>query len=188
MTYGPRFEAALVLAAQLHRDQLRKSTATPYVCHLLSVAAIVGENGGTEDEVIAALLHDAVEDQGGPATRKLILDRFGSNVAEIVDGCTDTDEAIKPAWRQRKETHLAHLAKASPSVMLVTLADKLHNSRAVLADLRTLGEETWQRFKGGKDGTIWYYRSVLSLAENDPRRGLVDEFARVVDEIEQLAR
>ena len=174
MTYGIRFEEALVLAARLHRDQLRKSTAIPYVCHLLAVAAIVGENGGDEDEVIAGLLHDAVEDQGGKETRQLIFDRFGSNVADIVDGCTDSDEAVKSEWRSRKERHVAHLAAASPSIKLVILADKLHNARSLLADLRAVGETCWLRFKGGRTGTLWYYRAILDVLQTDPRRMLVE--------------
>jgi (p)ppGpp synthase/HD superfamily hydrolase len=140
MTYGERFEEALGYAAHLHRGHLRKGTSIPYVTHLLAVAAIVGENGGTEDEAIAALLHDAVEDQGGPATREEIRRRFGDNVVAIVDGTSDTDITPKPPWRERKEAYVAHVRNALESVRLVSAADKLHNARSILVDLRTEGE------------------------------------------------
>src|SRR5947209_2209991 len=125
-----RFEDALVFATQLHAGQRRKGSATPYVAHLLAVAAIVLENEGNEDEAIAALLHDAIEDQGGAPTREMIRERFGNRVVEIVDGCTDAEVIPKPPWRARKEAYIAHLRGATPSVRLVSAADKLHNARA----------------------------------------------------------
>src|SRR5215204_2584660 len=146
MPYGEKLEQALPYASRLHRDQVRKGTSTPYITHLLAVASIVGENGGTEDEVVAALLHDGPEDQGGEATLEVIRARFGDEVAETVDGCTDTYENPKPPWRERKERYLAHLAHATGSVRLVSSADKLHNARAVLSDYRLLGEDLWTRF------------------------------------------
>ena len=188
MPYGEKFEGALVYAAHLHRDQLRKGTDVPYVTHLLAVAATVGENGGTEDEVVAALLHDAPEDQGGEETLGYIRAQFGNEVAEIVAGCTDTLEEPKPPWRGRKEAYLEHVRFASPSVRLVSAADKLHNARSILADLRALGEELWGHFTGGRDGTLWYYRALTDAykkAGNDP---LVEELDRVVGEIEALAK
>jgi GTP pyrophosphokinase len=153
LAYGEKFEDALVYAARLHRDQARKGSRVPYVTHLLAVAAIVGENGGTEEEVVAALLHDAPEDAGGRERLEEIRERYGDEVAEIVAGCTDTYEDPKPAWRPRKEAYVAHVAEASSSVRLVSAADKLHNARSILADLRSLGEELWDRFTGGKRGT-----------------------------------
>ena len=141
MPYGEQFEAALVYAARLHRDQTRKGSGIPYVNHLLAVAAIVGENGGTEEEVVAALLHDAPEDHGGRARLEEIRERFGDEVAEIVAGCTDTYEDPKPAWRPRKEAYVAHVRTAPASVRLVSAADKLHNARSILADLRVSGNE-----------------------------------------------
>lgn len=183
-----RFQDALAYAAQLHADQLRKGTTIPYLAHLLSVAAIVMEHGGTEDEAIAALLHDAIEDQGGDAARKEIRRRFGDSVVAIVDGCTDAEVLPKPPWRQRKEKYIAHLQDAPASVLLVSAADKLHNARAVLGDYRVVGEEVWSRFKGGKDGTLWYYRAMLDALLVNPlaNRRLVEELGRVVAEMESL--
>ena len=187
MPYGEKFERALVCASRLHKDQYRKGTPTPYVTHLLAVAAIVGENGGTEDEVVAALLHDAPEDQGGEATLEDIRARFGVEVAKIVDGCTDTYRDPKPPWRERKERYLAHLASASDSVRLVSSADKLHNARAVLSDYRLLGEDLWERFNGGKEGTLWYYRSFVDSLRKGDDGPIVEELDRVVTELESLA-
>lgn len=182
-----RFEQALVFAAQLHKDQRRKGSGVPYVSHLLAVAALVIEHGGDEDEAIAALLHDAIEDQGGPKAREEIRRRFGDRVTEIVDGCTDSETVPKPPWKERKLAYIAHLAGASSSVRLVSAADKLHNARSILIDYRGLGEEIWQRFQGRKTGTLWYYRSVLDVLSHSGKTPLVEELDRVVRELEQLA-
>ena len=182
-----RFEQALVFAAQLHKDQQRKGSGVPYVSHLLAVAALVIEHGGDEDEAIAALLHDAIEDQGGPKAREEIRRRFGDRVTEIVDGCTDSETVPKPPWKERKLAYIAHLAEASASVRLVSAADKLHNARSILIDYRGLGEEIWQRFQGRKTGTLWYYRSVLDVLSQSGKTPLVAELDRVVRELEQLA-
>ncbi len=187
MPYGERFEEALLYAARLHRDQTRKGTGTPYVTHLLAVAAIVGENGGTEDETVAALLHDTPEDRGSKERLEEIRARFGDEVAEIVDGCTDTYEDPKPEWRPRKEAYIAHVAEASPSVRLVSAADKLHNARSILADLRAVGDELWDRFTGGKEGTLWYYRALVDAYAGAGSNPVVEELDRVVREIEALA-
>lgn len=205
MPYGEKFEEALLYAARLHRDQTRKGTGVPYITHLLAVAAIVGENSGTEEEVIAALLHDAPEDQGGRERLEDIRARFGGEVAEIVDGCTDTYDADpKPDWRPRKESYVAHVRQAPASVRLVSAADKLHNARSILADLRSLGEELWTRFTGGKEGTLWYYQALVEAyaagagdeaggragGRADSRAGVkavVEKLDRVVQEIEALA-
>ena len=185
MPYTEKLEEALLYAVRLHRDQTRKGTGVPYVTHLLAVAAIVGESGGTEDEVIAGLLHDAPEDAGGEARLEEIRDRFGDNVADIVAGCTDTYEDPKPPWRARKEAYIAHLANAPASVRLVSAADKLHNARSVLSDYRAVGEDLWGRFNGGRDGTLWYYRAVAdALAGHGP---ISDELGRAVAELERLA-
>ena len=186
MKYSARFDEALVFASQLHRNQKRKGNSSPYITHLLAVTAIVGENGGSEDEVIAALLHDAVEDQGGAVVREEIRRRFGTAVADIVDGCSDTDQTPKPPWRQRKQAYLDHLPGASRAVQLVSLADKLHNSRSILFDLREVGNSTWERFKGGKEGTLWYYRSLVSIFLARGPQPLARELQRVVAEIEEL--
>lgn len=187
LPYTDKLEDALVYAAQLHRDQTRKGTGVPYVTHLLAVAAIVGENGGTEDEVIAALLHDAPEDAGGEARLSEIRDRYGDPVADIVAGCTDTYEDPKPPWRARKEAYLDHLAGAPKPVRLVSSADKLHNARSVLADYRAVGEGLWARFNGGREGTLWYYRAVADALRRAGDGPLVDELDRVVAELERLA-
>jgi GTP pyrophosphokinase len=182
-----RFDAALVYASQLHREQLRKGSDTPYVAHLLGVASLVLEAGGTEEETIGALLHDAVEDQGGAPTREEIRVRFGEAIAAIVDGCTDTDETPKPPWRARKEKYLAHLPTASRSVLLVSSADKLHNARAILTDYRTLGELVWERFTGGREGSLWYYRTLVGVYRSLGGTPFVDELDRTVTELERLA-
>lgn len=187
MPYGEKIERALVYASRLHKDQYRKGTRIPYVTHLLAVASIVGENGGTEDEVVAALLHDAPEDQGGEATLAEIRARFGAEVAEIVAGCTDTYEDPKPPWRERKEAYIAHLDRAPDSVRLVSAADKLHNARAVLSDYRLLGEDLWERFNGGKEGTLWYYRAIVDVLGAGREDPLVEEMNRVVTELARLA-
>jgi len=187
MTLSARFEEALVYAAQLHADQARKGTTIPYVAHLLGVASIVLEQGAGEDEAIAALLHDAVEDQGGEATLAEIGRRFGPRVAEIVDACTDARTTPKPPWRERKQAYIAHLHHATASVRLISAADKLHNARAILRDYRAIGESLWTRFNGGKEGTLWYYRALVEALQAAGPTPLVEELDRVVSEIEKLA-
>ena len=155
---------ALAWAADLHKDQVRKGSKSPYIAHLIGVSGLVIEFGGSETEAIAALLHDAVEDQGGQKTADEIKCRFGEDVAAIVLGCTDDKPdpgAAKRAWRLRKEEYVAHLrAVTNPSILLVSAADKLYNARAVLDDHRLVGEAIWDRFTGGRAGTLWYYRAV----------------------------
>jgi (p)ppGpp synthase/HD superfamily hydrolase len=185
--YGERFVEALSYAARVHRDQIRKGTQVPYITHLLAVAAIVGENGGTEEEVVAALLHDAPEDQGGEERLADIRERFGEGVADIVAGNTDTFEDPKPPWRERKVRYVARIAHEPESVRLVSAADKLHNARSILADLRSVGDELWQRFNGGKEGTLWYYRALVEAFETAGSNPVVEELARVVAEMERLS-
>ncbi|MEC4812935.1 MAG: HD domain-containing protein [Scytonema sp. PMC 1069.18] len=178
-----RFEQALVYANKLHAQQTRKGGNVPYISHLLSVAALVLEDGGDEDEAIAALLHDAVEDQGGKATREVILNIFGERVVEIVDGCTDADTIPKPPWKERKQQHIEKLRHASASVRRVALADKLHNARSILSDLYKDREATWKKFKGGKEGTLWYYRTLTELfLQTDANSWMVQELNRIVNE------
>ena len=186
ITLSPRFEDALVFAARLHAAQTRKGSGTPYIAHLLSVAALVLEQGGDEDLAIAALLHDAIEDQGGAATREAIRARFGDRVTAVVDGCTDADTQPKPPWRARKEAYLAHLPAAPPEVRLVSAADNLHNARAILADYRRMGEDLWPRFQGGKAGTLWYYRALVTVYRHAGSTPLVEELDRTVTELERL--
>ena len=181
-----RFTEALMYATELHSNQVRKGSGVPYIAHLLGVTSIALEYGANEDEAIAALLHDAIEDQGGEATRAEIRRRFGDIVTEIVDGCTDAETIPKPPWRERKEAYIAHIFNASSSELLVSCADKLHNARSILNDYRVLGEVVWERFKGGKEGTLWYYRSLVEAFRQTGSTPLVEELERVVLELEQL--
>jgi (p)ppGpp synthase/HD superfamily hydrolase len=182
-----RFERALVFATRLHRDQRRKGSGVPYVSHLLAVCELTLEYGGGEDEAIAALLHDAIEDQGGAVARAEILLEFGARVTEIVDGCTDTDESPKPAWRARKEEYIGHLREASASVRLVSACDKLHNARSLVMDYRIYGEDLWSRFTGRREGTLWYYRAMVNALRAKGSNQVVEELARTVTELETLA-
>jgi (p)ppGpp synthase/HD superfamily hydrolase len=183
-----RFENALVYANRLHAQQIRKATGVPYISHLLSVTALVLEDGGDEDEAIAALLHDAVEDQGGKAIRTEIYRLFGEQVGAIVDGCTEFDSEIKPPWRERKERYLEQLRQGTPSVRRVALADKLHNARSLLVDYRHQGENIWSVFSVGKDGMFWFYHTLLTLYRETESSPMVEELARVMVELEQLGR
>jgi (p)ppGpp synthase/HD superfamily hydrolase len=188
MKLSPKFEEALVYATRVHGGQLRKKTKIPYIGHLLGVTAIAMEYGANETEAIAALLHDAVEDRGGPARQREIEEKFGLAVGEIVAGCTDTDETPKPPWRERKEKYIAHLDSASASTRLVSAADKLHNSQAIVHNLREEGDEVWSRFKAGKEGALWYYRALVKAFRKHGESALIDELDRVVTEMERLAR
>jgi (p)ppGpp synthase/HD superfamily hydrolase len=183
-----RFREALAYAAELHARQTRKGSDTPYVAHLLGVCALVIEHGGGEDEAIAALLHDAPEDQGGRATLEAIGARFGARVAALVEACSDTLETPKPPWRARKERYLAHLEHAGDDARLVSAADKLHNARTVLDDLRASGAAVFERFTGKKEGTLWYYRALCERFTRLGPRALAAELERVVSEMERLSR
>ena len=185
---SPRFDDALAYASELHRSQVRKGTPVPYISHLLIVAGTVLDNGGSEDEAIAALLHDAVEDQGGTAVAAEIRERFGDPVADVVIACSDADTTPKPPWRERKETFIERLQNADASVRRVVAADKLHNAAATLRDYRKLGEALWERFNGGRVGTLWYYRSVTDALRAGGRTPLVDELVQIVTELETAAR
>jgi len=183
---GTRFEKALVYAARLHRRQRRKVTAIPYITHLLAVAAIVGENGGDEDQMIAALLHDAAEDQGGAKTLREIRRRFGPRVARLVEACTDTVEDPKPPWRSRKERYLRELQTAPADARLISAADKVHNLGSILRDLRREGEALWTRFSGRKEGTLWYYRSLAAEFSARGPAGLAEELACLLRAVESV--
>jgi len=176
----PSFDDALAYAVQLHRSQRRKGTEIPYVAHLLAVCSLALEYGATETEAIAALLHDAIEDQGGNAVRQQIRQRFGDDVAAIVDGCTDAETIPKPPWRARKEHYITHLRDAEPSVRLISACDKLHNLRCIVADYRSLGEGLWQRFNGGKEGTLWYYQQLAAVLRSRGPRAVSDEIDRLL--------
>lgn len=188
MELTDRFSEALAYAVKLHAAQKRKLSGGPYVSHLLRVAGIALEHGADEDEAIAALLHDAVEDQGGAKTLDEIRRRFGPRVAEIVAACSDTDQTPKPPWRGRKEAYLAHLGEESPSARLVSAADKLDNVRSLIAGYHALGESLWANFRGGRDGILWYHRSVVEILKAAQTSPLVDELDRAVAQLEELAR
>ncbi|MBA3963241.1 MAG: HD domain-containing protein [Chthoniobacterales bacterium] len=187
MKLTPKFEEALIYATRVHGAQLRKKTHVPYIGHLLGVAAIAMEYGASEEEAIGALLHDAVEDGGGPERQRDIRKRFGKEVADIVEGCTDSDQTPKPPWRERKESYIAHLSAASASTRLVSASDKLHNCRAIVHNFREVGDEVWSRFKAGKEGCLWYYRALVTAFRAHGESELIDELDRVVTEMENLA-
>lgn len=176
-----RFEQALVYATQIHGNQVRKGSNIPYISHLLTVAALVLEDGGDEDEAIAALLHDSIEDCDGAETRQAILMLFGERVSDIVDGCTESDTIPKPPWHERKLLYLEKMRNASASVLRVSIADKLHNARSTLADLYRHGDAVWHKFKEGKEGTLWFYRSLIEIYEPATDSFLLAELKRTVD-------
>ncbi len=182
-----RFDDAFLYAHRLHRQQWRKRTDRPYISHLMGVAAIVLQHGGDEDQAIAALLHDAVEDCGGAPLLAEIREKFGERVARIVDGCTDSDQTPKPPWRERKQAYIRRVRGEEADTRLVSAADKLYNVREILSDLRQQGDAIWERFKGGRDGSLWYYRSLVHAFREGAAVPLVDELDRAVAELEALA-
>jgi hypothetical protein len=181
---GPRYDRALALARDLHRDQVRKGTEIPYMSHLMAVSSLVLDAGGSEDEAIAALLHDAVEEQGGKATLSLIRQQFGAHVAAIVDACSDTDEVPKPPWRARKEAYVARLSdpQLPEGTLRVSLADKLHNARAILFDLRA-GQDVFSRFSASREETLWYYDALATTFTALSTSPMVAELRTVVNEL-----
>jgi (p)ppGpp synthase/HD superfamily hydrolase len=181
-----RFDAALKLASDLHRAQMRKSTDIPYLAHLLAVAGLVLEHGGTEDEAIAGLLHDAVEDQGGQPTLEVIRRGFGDEVADLVAALSDTDVTPKPPWRTRKEEYLLHLEEAPMGVLRVSAADKLHNVRAIVRDYLEIGEDLWNRFSAPSSDQIWYYRALSDVFRRRLGGTLAADLSRTVSDLEWL--
>jgi hypothetical protein len=180
---GPRFDRALAFARELHSEQVRKGTEIPYIAHLLGVTSLVLEDGGSENEAIAALLHDAVEDQGGQPTLGRIRQLFGSQVADIVQACSDTDVIPKPAWRERKEAYLAHLQQSLPAgTVRVSLADKVHNARAILFDLNS-GHDVFARFSAGRGEQLWYYKALASTFAEVTDSPMVRELQRTINAI-----
>jgi HD domain len=191
---GGLFGRALLLATEHHRRQLRKGTEVPYISHLLSVAALTLEMGGTETEAIAALLHDAVEDGGGPPMLARIDAEFGPDVARIVQANSDSDTEPKPPWGERKRAYVASIAHKQPDELRVSLADKLHNARSILLDFRTHGDGLWTRFKAGQGTHVRMYYRALYDAFDARREALgpsaiptLEELGRTVDEIDRLA-
>ena len=185
-----QFHEALKYASELHAGQVRKGTEIPYVAHLLGVTSIVLEAGGTEEEAIAALLHDGPEDQGGRDTLQKIRRDFGDRVADIVEHCSDTFEQPKPPWSKRKADYVKRLRDADRSVLLVSLADKLHNARSTLRDVRSYGIDVFRRFSATREETLQNYRNLLAVYETgatDQRRdSLVEELRSTLDALDAL--
>lgn len=187
-----RYDRALTYARKHHREDVRKGTAIPYLSHLLAVSSLVLDMEGSEDEAIAALLHDVIEDGGGVKAGRQIRRRFGSDVARIVRACSDTDADPKPPWPERKQAYIDAMPTKQPDELRVSLADKLHNARAILLDLRTHGDVLWKRFKVGRDGQLWYYDALATQFEQrraelgEPASAAIDELRRVVEEIKAV--
>jgi (p)ppGpp synthase/HD superfamily hydrolase len=178
MTTTDRFADALTYAEGLHRKQTLRGNDIPYVAHLMAVCATVLEWGGDEDTAIAALLHDAVEDQGGLDTLREIERRFGDRVAGIVLGCTDSmsaDPTAKASWEERKRAHIGKLADANLDVALVTAVDKLHNLTSMIRDVRKYGPVTLARFNAKPDRLLWYFNSVAAALRQHRERVPADE-------------
>ena len=180
-----RFEEALIYATRLHARQVRKGTNIPYISHLLSVAALVLEDGGSEDEAIAALLHDAIEDQGGEATRAEILARFGDRVVALVDGCTEAISSPRKPWRERKLQYLEKIRGNSLAVQRVSLADKLHNVRSIVADWQRVGDSVWDRFSVKREETLWFYRNVVDTYSESFSSVMVIELRQAISRLEE---
>lgn len=183
-----RFEDALSYATRLHSAQKRKNSNIPYVAHLLGVTALVLEDGGDEDEAIAALLHDAVEDQGGLEILEEIRNRYGERVAKIVDAVTDSYSTPKPPWRERKEQYIQSIGTASESAVRVSLADKVYNASSTLRDIHLEGEDGWSRFKGGKEGTLWYYRQLIDAFQKFGSNYMLRALEHIYAELEDVAK
>ena len=189
MALSARFDEALVYAHELHREQTRRGRAVPFVSHLLGVSSLVLEEGGREDQAIAALLHDAAEDQGGRATLEEIRKRFGDDVARIVEACTDSLEDPLPPWRSRKEAYVERLPHQPADALLVSLADKVYNTGTLALALAEHGPAYLDRSTGGLEGRLWYYRALAdtypAIAGFESR--LIAVLRRFVEEVESLA-
>lgn len=195
---GQKFDEALALASELHRKQNRKGTPIPYISHLMAVAGIVLEANAyhpmdhIEDVAIGALLHDAIEDQGHKIDLDQIKEKFGDTVYRIVLECSDaivTEKGQeKPPWKDRKRAYLDNISGKSQETLLVSCADKMHNARCIMFDHNRIGDDIWDRFNAGKDGTIWYYRSLAEELEKAwPENPLLPDFQAIVQRMEQAA-
>jgi (p)ppGpp synthase/HD superfamily hydrolase len=181
---GPRLQKAFRYAAEKHAGQTRKQSAVPYLSHLMAVTSLVLEGGGDEGMAMAALLHDVVEDCGGMPTLREVRKLFGTRVAKIVEGCTDSFSDPKLPWIVRKEEYLKRLKHEDAETRLVSASDKLHNVRTVIADYRQDGESIWKRFSGGRDGTLWYYRALSDEFQRRKPNRITRELAIAVQELE----
>lgn len=180
-----RFDEAFAYTHEVHRAQMRKGNDSPYIGHLLGVTSIVLDDGGSEDEAIAALLHDAAEDHGGRVRLDEIRSRFGDAVARIVEDCTDSWDTPKRPWLDRKRDYVEHAHNLSPSSLRVAAADKVHNAYAILRDLRNSGEKVWERFNAPADDVIAYYESLVRAFRQSGGGKLVDELDRIVRGIQR---
>ncbi|HUW62424.1 MAG TPA: HD domain-containing protein [Candidatus Bathyarchaeia archaeon] len=188
MEYSERVVEAFALMYELHRTQLRKGSRTPYITHLLGVASLVGGHGGDENQFIAALLHDAVEDQGGLDTLERIRAQFGDDVAGLVLACSDADTDPKPPWQERKDQFLESVRNADGRVKLIVAADKLHNSRELAGHLLERGPEVWKIFKAGKERMLWFQAETLrALEQGGWRHPILRELNDAVDMLQRTA-
>ena len=186
MSYGTRFDRASAFAVDRFRGVNRKGTSIPYISHLFSVAALVAEGGGDEEQLCAAILHDAVEDIPG-CTPAILAAEFGERVARLVTALSDSvDEHPKPPWRARKERYIAHLRTSPGEVKLISVADKLHNATTLRRDLEREGVATLDRFAGGRVGTFWYYREISAALADNWSHWLIGELEREVRLLEHL--
>jgi len=185
MPTSERFDAAVALALEDFRHVHRKGGSIPYMTHLLAVTALVGEAGGDEDQLIAAVLHDWLEDIGH-ATPFVLESRFGLRVRRLVEALSDSVVLPKPPWRARKERYVAQLREEPDEVRLISCADKLHNSRSLVRDVRLHGPSTLSRFRGGLQGTLWYYHSVHAALANGWSHWLLDELDNEVETLHGL--
>lgn len=180
-----RFDEALHYAHEVHRDQKRKGNGAPYIGHLLGVASIVIDDGGTEDEAIGALLHDAAEDQGGRERLDEIRGRFGDTVAKIVEDCTDSWETPKKPWVERKRAYVEHARSLPAPSLRVSAADKVHNAYAILRDLRNDGDTVWERFNAPADDVVEYYEDLVRAYRQSGGGKLIEELERIVKGIQR---
>ena len=192
MILTQRYADAVAYTSALHASQARKSTSIPYVSHLLGVSSLILEAGGDEDMAIAGLLHDGPEDQGGQKVLDEIRERFGERVANIVMGCTDSlaeDPEDKADWRERKEDYIAHLKDVDDDALTVSLADKLHNARAIVSDLMITGPTTWDRFNASREDILWYYNEILATGRiRNGSEYLVTNLTEAVKNMQELNR
>jgi (p)ppGpp synthase/HD superfamily hydrolase len=188
VAYSDRLDAAFALTRKLHHGQTRKGSDIPYLSHLLAVAAIVGEHGGDEDQLIAALLHDAVEDQGGRPLLDQIRAQFGPRVAGLVEACTDAFDHPKPPWKERKLAYLARIPAAPLDARLVIAADKIHNLRSMIADYQSVGNDLWSRFTASREETLWYYNSVVRELALNWQHPALEELRTVFSQFHTLAQ
>ena len=184
-TLTNKLDRAFSYAHEVHDGQFKKGTLVPYLGHLMGVSSIVLGDGGTEDEAVAALLHDAAEDHGGRARLDDIRSRFGDDVARIVEDCTDSWDTPKPSWLARKQAYIQRARTLSSPSLRVSIADKVHNTYGILRDLRNIGEKVWERYDVSADDVLAYYESLVRAYREAGGGRLVDELERIVRGIQR---